>query len=436
MSVDLLLRDGTIILDGNEVIRSVAIKADKIAGIYEQGNEPEVKERLDCRGLYVLPGLIDIHVHLRDLNQSAKEDYESGTMAAAAGGVTTVVDMPNSDPPVLDRQILEDKIESALGKRFVNIGFYSGIPRKVNDFDVRMLPDILGLKVYPHAPLAKGVKYHKNRIKECFKLADEGDVPLLFHPDLPSKDEPASLEDFLQIHSCEAEASALNLFLDSKVEYESRLHVCHVSCAGTARVILERRAEATLTAEVTPHHMFLASGDFAHEDGMAKVLPPLRSPYDGQKLAGSLCLMCAIDCIASDHAPHTAAEKKAPFLEASSGFPGLETTLPVVLTEVFEGRMSWVDYLRVCCSAPASILGIPNKGVLAKGYDADIVLVKREEWTIRGKDFHSKAKNTPFEGRRVLARPVTTIVGGEVVFRDSKFVIGPGITGRVPVRSL
>jgi dihydroorotase len=181
--------------------------------------------------------------------------------------------------------------------------------------------------------------------------------------------------------------------------------------------------------------MFLASGDFSHNDGTAKVLPPLRSPYDCEKLRGSLCLMCAIDCVASDHAPHTAAEKKASFLDASPGFPGLETTLPVVLTEVFEGRISWVDYLRICCSAPASILGIPNKGVLAKGYDADIVLVRREEWQIAGKNFFSKAKITPFEGRRVLARPVTTIVGGEVVFRDGKFVIGPGIAGRVPIRS-
>lgn len=430
----MVLRDGIIIVDGNEIVRSVAIRADKIAGICERNEEPESREVIDCRGLYVLPGLIDIHVHLRDLEQSEKEDYESGTMAAAAGGITTVVDMPNSTPPVLDRQVLEDKIESALKHRYVNLGFYSGIPKRVEDLDVRMLPDILGLKVYPHAPLDKSVKYTKDRIKDCFKLASRGDVPLLFHPDAASSRKTKSLEDFLQKHSCESEARALELFLDAKVQYESRLHVCHVSCAGTARMILERRAEATLTAEVTPHHMFLASGDFSHKDGIAKVLPPLRSPYDGEKLRGSLCLMCAIDCVVSDHAPHTAAEKTASFLDAAPGFPGLETTLPVVLTEVFEGRMSWVDFLRVCCSAPASILGIPHKGVLAEGYDADIVLVRREEWHIAGKDFFSKAKITPFEGRRVLARPVTTIVGGEVVFRDGRFVIGPGIAGRVPVR--
>ena len=436
MPADLVLRDGIIILDGSERVRSVSVRADKISGIHTRSEEPGSKETIDCRGLYILPGLIDIHVHLRDLKQSLKEDYETGTRAAAAGGVTTVVDMPNSDPPVLDREVLEDKIESALRKRFVNLGFYSGIPANTDDFDLRMLPDILGLKVYPHAPLDKGVRYDEARIKECYRLASEGNVPLMLHPDVKPSKKPRSLEDFLKQHSCENEVKTLQLFLNAKEKYENRLHVCHVSCANTARMILEHRAEATLTAEVTPHHMFLAGGDFPHDDGTAKVLPPLRSPYDGQMLRGSLCLDCAIDCIASDHAPHTPSEKTAPFMEASSGFPGLETTLPLVLTEVFEGRMSWIDYLRTCCSAPASILGIPNKGVLAKGYDADIVLVRREEWRIRGKDFFSKAKLTPFDGRRVLARPVTTIVGGEVVFRNGEFMIGPGIAGRVPVRRL
>ena len=435
MPVDIVLRDGTIIMDEREIVRSVAITADKIVGIYASGAEPECKEAIDCRGLYILPGLIDIHVHLRDLNQSNKEDYESGTLAAAAGGVTTVVDMPNSDPPVLDRRVLEMKIASALGKRYVNVGFYAGIPKKIEDFDVRMFPDILGLKVYPHNPLAKGVKYTKKRIRQCFELAATGNLPLLFHPDTPKPQKnPEAIEEFFLQHSCQTETDALQLFLDAKTKYENRLHVCHVSCASTARLILEHRAESTLTAEVTPHHMFLSGGDFAHEDGTAKMLPPLRSPYDSEKLRGSLCMHCAIDCIASDHAPHLADEKTVPFLGAASGIPGLETVLPLMLTEVFENRMTWTDYFRICCSAPASILNIANKGVLAKGYDADIVLVRKEEYKITGSSFRSKAKLTPFEGRRVLARPVTTIVGGEVVIREGKVAIGPGIAGRVPVR--
>jgi dihydroorotase len=435
MAVDMVLKDGIFIENGRETIRSVAIEAGKIEGIYKHGEEPQYRESIDCRGFYILPGLIDIHVHLRDLKQSDKEDYETGTMAAAAGGVTTVVDMPNSDPPVLDKKTLDEKITRAQELSYVNVGFYAGIPKNIEDFDVQMLRDILGLKVYPHSPLDKGTKYTNDRIRECTKLAVASEVPLLFHPDMPARKKvPKNIDEFFLAHSCEDEVKSVQLFIDAKIEYEARLHVCHVSCATTARLIHENRAEDTLTAEVTPHHLFLSGGDFAHDDGLAKILPPLRSPYDNKMLMEALCQTCAIDCVASDHAPHKKWEKTAPFLKASSGTPGLETTLPLMLTEVLEKRMTWIDYLRVCSSAPARILGLETKGILTKGYDADIVLARIQEGTISGEKFFSKAKITPFEGRRVLARIATTIVGGVVVFDDGKFVTGPGIAGRVPVQ--
>ncbi len=435
MTVDMVLKDGIFIENGRETIRSVAIEAGKIEGVYEHGNEPPYYNSIDCRGLYILPGLIDIHVHLRDLKQSDKEDYESGTMAAAAGGVTTVVDMPNSDPPVLDKKTLDEKIARAQESSYVNVGFYAGIPDNIENFDVQMLRDILGLKVYPHSPLDKNIKYTRDRIRECTKLAVASEIPLLFHPDMPTKTQvPKSMEEFFLAHSCEDEVKSVQSFIDAKVEYEARLHVCHVSCAATARLIYDNRAEDTLTAEVTPHHLFLTGGDFPHDDGVGKMLPPLRSPYDNKMLMEALCQTLAIDCIASDHAPHKKWEKTAPFLKASSGTPGLETTLPLMLTEVFEKRMAWIDYLRVCSSAPARILGLEGKGILTQGYDADIVLARIQEGTISGKNFFSKAKITPFEGRRVLARTVTTIVGGVVVFDDGEFVTGPNIAGKAPVQ--
>lgn len=437
MTVDLVLRDGIAIVNDSEKVVSIAIDGGKIEGFYKHGGEPDSRRSLDCRGLYVLPGLIDMHVHLRDLDQSYKEDYESGTMAAAAGGITTVVDMPNSSPPVLSREVLDRKIQSASSKRYVNVGFYAGIPKDTKSFDTTMVPDILGLKVYPHAPLAKGTVYDSKHIQQCLELARKHDLPLLFHPDSSDKNEIAkSREEFFLIHSCESEVKSVQMFLGTKAEYGARLHVCHVSCAATAKLILEHRAEHTLTAEVTPHHMLLTGGNFPYDDGRAKMLPPLRSPYDAQMLSQALCTKWAVDCVSSDHAPHADSEKMTSFLEAASGIPGLETTLPLMLTEVFEGRMSWIDFLRCCCSGPATILGIPDKGILAVGYDADIVLVRRQEWYISGTDFYSKAKITPFEGRRVLAKPITTIVGGEVVYNNLEFVIGPGIAGRVPLRKL
>lgn len=434
MPADLILRGGKIPQNGNLSTKSVVIDKGRIEGIYEVGQEPAAETDIDCTGLYILPGMIDIHTHLRDLKQSEKEDYRSGTMAAAAGGVTTVVDMPNSDPPVLSRSVLERKIKRARKNRFVNVGFYGGIPKNPKKLEKSFIDDILGLKAYPHAPLDRDVRYTKERIRECLRTAGRNALPLLLHPDSSNPNAKArTVQEFFEVHSCEAEKKAIVEFVKALHDTGGRAHVCHVSCAAAAKLIKSHRAENSLTAEVTPHHLLLTGEKFTNKDGVAKVLPPLRSPHDSSVLWEALS-HCIIDCVASDHAPHTKREKRAPFLEASSGFPGLETTLPLMLTLVFNGDMHWVEYLRCCCSGPAKILNIPRKGILCKGYDADIVVVKKERYDIRGNQFHSKANVTPFEGREVLARPVMTFVGGTLVYRYGKCEARPGTAGIVPIR--
>ncbi|MFO7837311.1 MAG: dihydroorotase family protein [Candidatus Thorarchaeota archaeon] len=434
MAAELILRGGKICQNGELCRRSVVVDKGKIEGIYRIGQEPTAEIDIDCTGLYILPGMVDIHTHLRDLKQSKKEVYRSGTMAAAAGGVTTVVDMPNTQPPVLSLQVLERKIEQAKRNRFVNIGFYGGIPQSPDALDERFFNKIMGLKVYPHSPLHEDVRYTKERIGACLNLAKRNHLPLLFHPDLSNPSAKAkTVQDFFKIHSCEAEKRAIVAFIQALQETESRMHVCHVSCASAANLIKKHRAENILTAEVTPHHLFLTGDQFTNEDGRAKVMPPLRSPYDKNVLNQSLS-RCVIDCVASDHAPHTENEKCASFLDAPSGFPGLETTVPLMLTRVFRGEMHWVEYLRCCCSGPARILNIPRKGILCKDYDADIVVVQEDQYEIRGDTFHSKANITPFEGQEVLARPVMTFVGGILVYRYGNFEVGPGTAGVVPVR--
>lgn len=434
MSVDLLLRKGLVIVDGRETIRSIGIKTGIIEGIYQIGDEPTATKIVDCEQHYILPGAIDAHVHLRDLMQSDKEDYATGTMAAAAGGVTTVVDMPNSIPPIITNEALLDKIASAKEKRYVNIGFYAGFPKNPSKFDPEIAPHVLGFKVYPHSPLVKGVNFDTHHIRKCLQVALEYDIPLLFHPDSSDpKEKTETIDAFFNKYSCECEVDSLRLFIQAHQEIGGRLHVCHVSCAAAARLIRENRSEDQLTAEVAPHHIFLSGDLYSNSDGTAKMLPPLRSPYDNQAIMESL-LRCGIDIVASDHAPHTEAEKSLPFLDAKSGIPGLETTVPLMLTEVFDGRLSWVEYLRVCCSGPARILSLNGKGVLSKGFDADISIISKEEWQIQGKDFFSKAKITPFEGRIVKAKPIMTIVGGKIVYEYGKFQVGAGTIGTVPVR--
>ncbi|MBD3405885.1 MAG: amidohydrolase family protein [Candidatus Lokiarchaeota archaeon] len=436
MSADLVLKNGLVIVEGKPVVRSVAISSGKIDGIFIGNDVPSGKETIDCDGNYILPGAIDIHVHLRDLSREDKEDFSTGTKAAAAGGVTTVLDMPNSQPPTLSWNALREKISRARERRYVNIGFYGGIPFSIEDFDTEMVPHIHGLKVYPHSPLLAEVKFTSNRIRESMKLAKTHRIPLLFHPDVAStEDQPVTHDEFFKRHSCENEVESIRNFIRIREQVDCRLHVCHVSCAKSAELIAANRAESSLTAEVTPHHLLLQRDSFSHHNGVAKMLPPLRTKNDNNELWQYL-QRCAIDCVATDHAPHTWGEKSAKFKYAPSGISGLETMVPILLTEVFDGNLSWVEYLRYCCSGPARIMHLREKGVLTKGYDADIVVIEKGEWRIEGKDFYSKSKLTPFEGRIIKAKPIHTIVRGDVVYSHGNFPIGPGYAGHVPVASI
>ncbi len=434
MVVDLLLKNGFVIRHGVPRVLSVGVEGNRIQGIYERGREPPAHATIDCEGRYILPGMIDIHVHMRDLEQVAKEDYQSGTRAAAAGGVTTVVDMPNSKPPVFDGKVLQRKIHRARELGIVNVGFYAGIPERPQAIDSSMIADILGFKVYPHTPLAE-VHYDSERIRACLKLAKIHERPLLFHPDLPPDVSGyRNAEEFMAAHDCNRETRAVREFTDAARQTGGALHVCHISCAATAEFVYSQKENLRITGEATPHHLFLNREMFDFTDGTAKMLPPLRSPYEAERLWAQFLHGRGVDIIGSDHAPHTMNEKLSPFLRSPSGIPGLETSLPLLLTAVFEGRLSWDIYLRACCQRPADILGIRRKGLLERGFDADIVVVAQEDYEIRGKEFFSKSKITPFEGRMVKARPIMTIVGGTIVYREREFIVDPGTAGTVPVR--
>ncbi|MGD2072404.1 MAG: dihydroorotase family protein, partial [Candidatus Thorarchaeota archaeon] len=212
MPADLILENGIVILQGTEIERSVTIRAGKIEGVYSPENAPSAKNRIDCTNLYILPGAIDIHVHLRDLNQSEKEDYASGTRAAAAGGVTTVVDMPNSVPPVLSQEVLNEKVASARQQRYVNVGFYAGVPKTPSKFEDSIISQVLGIKVYPHTPLDKG-KYTKKRIHGCMQISAKHEIPLLLHPDASKpRTKPKDIDDYYKVHNCENEVKSLQMF--------------------------------------------------------------------------------------------------------------------------------------------------------------------------------------------------------------------------------
>lgn len=347
-----------------------------------------------------LPGLIDPHVHLRDPGQTDKEDFYSGTAAAIAGGFTTVVDMPNNAIPIMTVAKLKEKQSIAAKQVVSDIGFYFGtLGDNLEEFDLlkQITPKpVLGLKVYLNHTTGGFVLDNKHLL-EIFARWPE-DLPILFH----------------------AEEETFDQVLDVVRKSPRPVHLCHMSTKyELERVIQAKNEGLPVTCGVTPHHLFLSENDEKQLGAFGKMRPPLRTQKDIAFLWKNLN---AIDCIESDHAPHTLAEKESD--NPPNGIPGLETTLPLLLTAVGEGRLTIDEVVRLCHIGPAKILSLTNDSTTFIEIDLD------EEYICDQTTLFSKAKWTPFNGWKMKGRLKKTTIRGKTVFENGKIVTLPG-SGRV-----
>ncbi len=340
-----------------------------------------------------LPGLVDLHVHLRDPGQTHKEDFLTGTSAALAGGFTTVLDMPNNAVPVTGAAVLSAKAELASSRVVCDVGLYLGSLGQ----DLPELADPAGL--------AWGVKLYLNvttggYLLDVERVADvmrawPGPGPVLVH----------------------AESDVVGTALAAAAASGRRLHVCHVSCrAELEPVLAAKRAGLPVTCGVTPHHLFLTEDDAAQWGAFGQVRPSLATKADVEFLWEHLD---GIDVVESDHAPHTAAEKK----EGAFGFPGLETTLPLLLQAERQGLLTRADLIARCATNPRAILGLPEQ-------PDTVVEVEPVEFEISAEGLHTRAAWTPFAGMRGFGRVRRVVLRGERVFEDGQVLAAPG-TGRV-----
>jgi len=411
----------------------ISIANGRIIRLGKESGLPTSAETVQAKGLLALPGLIDVHVHLRDLELSYKEDYFSGTSAAAAGGFTTLIDMPNTSPVTDSVERLREKMELAKRRIVVNVGF-------------NVVPASLDTVIETEG-LAMGYKI--NLVKQWSSLPTD-DVSLkslidraaaigktvIFHAEdggmvseLESRfKEIASLRSYYKAHPPEAEDAAVARVLRCATKRRARIHFCHVSSIGSLRLIQRAKREGRhVTCEVTPHHMFLSEESSSRRGGVSIMDPPLRRREIARKLFAALKRRTA-DIVASDHAPHSIEEKTRPaWWQIPPGIPGLETTLPLLLTEVARGTISLKRVLEAMAESPAGIFGV-NRGELREGAVADIILVDmKRRFKIDSSTFFSKAKYSPFDGRRVTGRVVKTFVGGNLVYDEGRIVGEPGV---------
>ncbi len=339
-----------------------------------------------------LPGLIDIHVHLRDPGATHKEDFATGTAAALAGGVVAVVDMPNNTPPTVDEQSLQQKIDLARKKARCDFAFYLGA---TTTNATQPAPDhrVAGLKMY---------------LDETYGPLWVRDLPtLMAHFRSWPRGKPIAAH---------AEGLSTAIVIGLAQLYDKRVHVCHVSRKAEIELVKEAKGRgAKVTCEVTPHHLFLTDADAKALGGYGQMRPPLAREEDREALWANLAF---VDAVASDHAPHTKEEKEGK--TPPPGVPGLETTLPLLLDAMVRGQLSLEQLVRLTHDGPARIVGIQPPE------EAYVEVDPQTSYTLRGTEMHTKCQWTPFEGMTVKGRVQRVYLRGTKMYEDGRVLAPPG----------
>jgi dihydroorotase len=385
-----------------------------VDGVVSRASGPAA-ETLDCAGLVVLPGAIDMHVHLRDGPQAYKEDWETGTRSAVAGGVTLVVDQPNTVPPLETVDTFAARV--ALGRRRSRCGFaVNGAVTPGADLEGLHAAGALAFGETFAAPSSYGEALDDRDLAVALsRIAALGALATI-HLEDPVPGTPATLRDHDRLRPARGEERALERLL-ALAPPGLRLHCCHV----TSPAAIRRAASVGASVEVTPHHLLLDRGQFRDEDGHGKVNPPLRDRAEREALVACLA---SIDTLASDHAPHAPEEKAAPFAEAPSGLPGVETMVPLLLARALDGALSLERLIELTSAGPARVLGIRPAG-FSPGDRADFAIFPHTAEPVRASRLHAKCGWTPFEGMPAVF-PELVIIGGEIAYDRGRFSDLPG----------
>lgn len=362
---------------------------------------------LDCSGLFVLPGATDMHVHMRGGPQSAKEDWETGTRSALAGGVTVVVDQPNTVPPVTAPETLRARILEARENTFCHFAINSGVTHDT-PLPAMWSAGAMAFGEIFFAPSSYGEAITPQELSLALDQIHSVGGLATIHAEEVSPGPDTTLASHAQVRSPEGELRAVRAVLQANAA-ECRLHFCHMSTGDAVDA-------ARGSVEATPHHLFLSRETFGSTDTSAKVNPPLRSERERKEL---LSRWKRIDVIASDHAPHTRTEKQQPFSDAPSGVPGVETMVPLLLAAVLEKTISLEDVIGKTSTNPAAILGIPASG-FAPGSRGDFAIFPKQAVPVDADNLHSRCGWTPFEGRPGVF-PSCVIMDGMVVYEDGEF---------------
>ena len=396
------------------LLKNVHILGGRVADIFCEngrvahcGAGTRADRTIDCTGHLVLPAAVDLHVHMRGGVQAAKEDWDSGSRSALAGGVTVVVDQPNTVPPITTPETFVSRVEEARVHSLCCFAINSSVTKTTPLSAMWDAGSALFGETF-FAPSSYGDAVDEPVLARALAEIQRLGAVATIHAEEVTQGTGESLPDHAGLRSAEGEVRAVRAVGRCNAT-GCRLHFCHLSTAGSV-------AAATGTVEVTPHHLFLSHEMLADTDTRGKMNPPLRSEREQRALWDA---WDQIDIIASDHAPHTTEDKAVPFPDAPSGVPGVETMVPLLLGRYHEKKIGLFDIITKTSTKPAGILGIPPAGFYP-GNRADFSISLKTPVPIEGDLLHSRCGWTPFEGMKAIF-PVQVIMGGEVVFDDGEF---------------
>jgi dihydroorotase len=430
---DFGITNGRLVTPAGVATGTVLINDGRISAVADR--LPVGVRALNATGCYVLPGLVDSHVHFRTPGLEHKEDWEHGSRAAVAGGVTTVVDMPNTVPPGLDEDAIAAKAASITGRSLVDFRFHIGADPSHPERLARLEPDIAtSAKVFLAGhQTAPTVVRNADELEKIFAAAARSDVQLVLHAE----------DDFLfQLLACwrhrtgaarqsydqqrprSGGISAVARVLSLVARHGTKAHILHVSSAEEADLIAAGRAAGyPVTFEVTGHHLSFTQADALRFGTKMHVSPAIRTQADQDRLWAALH-GGEVATLGSDHAPHTREEKARPLSNAPPGMPGVQELAPVIWTGM---RRRWPEehpdtavarLVEHLAARPAALFGLPGKGRIAPGADADLVIFDPDQpWTLSGADLHAKCGWSPYEGWAMTGKVLTTIKSGQIAWQ-------------------
>lgn len=431
MNQSLTIRQSHVVLPGGIVRADVIVEDGVITAIGK--NISPVGTTIDADGLTLIPGVIDPQVHFREPGFTHKEDLHTGSCAAAAGGVTTFFDMPNTRPAITTLKDLEEKKLTAAQKCVVNYGFFIGAtPSNIEVLNAAQ--NVCGIKIFMGSSTGDLLV---NKEEDLDRIFGNGHRLIAVHAENEEimQDNRNMLSGISQVSihpRIRDEAAALKaseLAVKLSLKYQRRLHILHLTTEEETQMLHRLPRDHKISAEVCPQHFILTAPECYERLGTrAQMNPPLRTPRHANALWNAL-KDGIIECIATDHAPHTTEEKDQPYGQAPSGMPGVETSLPLMLDRVNQGLCSLEEVVQWMCEAPARLYKVRNKGRIEVGYDADLVLVDMKlKKTVTNGQLFTKVNWSPYHNMELRGWPVHTIVHGQTVFSDGK--INECIRGR------